>query len=317
MADIDISRKILTTTSSFGSNSGESIEELNEHGLQLVLNPFGRKLQPQELINLLEEYRPAGLLAGTEPITRPVLERAREYLRVISRVGAGWDNVDHEAAAELGIRVYRTSGVLTQAVAELTIGLMLAALRHITLQDRLLRQGTWQKRMGGLLQDKVVGVIGFGAIGQRVGELVQAFGAEVIFSEPRQVSVARAQQVSLQELLEQADIISLHASGKQAILGAEELAWISKPGVILINTARGDMIDEKALASGLQSGRIGCACLDVFAEEPYQGAFCAMDNLILTPHIGSYAREARQLMEETAIDHLIKGLREAGVVKRP
>jgi D-3-phosphoglycerate dehydrogenase len=171
--------------------------------------------------------------------------------------------------------------------------------------------------MGGLLQDKVVGVIGFGAIGQRVGELVQAFGAEVIFSEPRQVSVARAQQVSLQELLEQADIISLHASGKQAILGAEELAWISKPGVILINTARGEMIDEKALASGLQSGRIGCACLDVFAEEPYQGAFCAMDNLILTPHIGSYAREARQLMEETAIDHLIKGLREAGVVKRP
>ena len=113
---------ILATTSSFGTAALGS-------NLRLVVNPTGRKLKEEELINLLEEYRPVGLLAGTEPITRPVLERAREYLRVISRVGAGWDNVDHGAAADLGIRVYRTSGVLTQAVAELTIGLMLAALR--------------------------------------------------------------------------------------------------------------------------------------------------------------------------------------------
>jgi D-3-phosphoglycerate dehydrogenase len=298
---------ILATTSSFGTASPLS-------DLRFVVNPWGRKLKEAELASLLEEYRPAGLLAGTEPITRVVLEAAKDYLRVISRVGAGWDNVDHAAAADLGIRVYRTSGVLTHAVAELTIGLMLAALRSITLQDRLLRQGTWQKRMGGLLRGKIVGIIGFGAIGQRVGELVRAFGGEVIFFDPHPKACPWARSVSLKELLAQADIISLHASGKQKILGPEELAWIGNRGVILLNTARGDMIDEEALCAGLQSGQIGCACLDVFGEEPYHGALCSMDNLILTPHIGSYAHEARQLMEETAIDHLIKGLREAGVL---
>lgn len=136
------------------------------------------------MLELLERHRPVGLLAGTEPVTREVLTQARSYLQVISRVGAGWDNVDHEAAAELGMRVYRTVGVLTQAVAELTIGMMLAALRNILLQDRGLKEGAWHKRMGSLLQSKVVGLIGFGAIGQRVGELARAFGSEVIYCDP-------------------------------------------------------------------------------------------------------------------------------------
>jgi D-3-phosphoglycerate dehydrogenase len=301
---------ILATTSSFGVGFPAS-------NLRFVVNPWGRKLTEEELLSLLQEHRPAGLLAGTEPITRAVLERAREYLRVISRVGAGWDNVDHDAAAELGIKVYRTSGILTQSVAELTIGLMLAALRSITLQDRQLRQGTWQKHMGGLLQGKTVGIIGFGAIGQRVGELVRAFGAEVIFSDPRPVAVSWARRLSLKELLERAEIISLHASGKQKILGAAEFAWIGNRGIILVNTARGDMLDEEALSACLQAGQIRCACLDVFGEEPYRGALCSLDNLILTPHIGSYAREARQLMEETAIDNLMLGLRDVGVLTNP
>jgi D-3-phosphoglycerate dehydrogenase / 2-oxoglutarate reductase len=300
---------ILATTSSFGTGSPAT-------NLRFVVNPWGRKLKEPELASLLEEHRPAGLLAGTEPITREVLTAARDYLRVISRVGAGWDNVDHEAAAELGMVVYRTSGVLTEAVAELTLGLMLAALRSITLQDRLLRQGTWQKRMGGLLQGKTVGIIGFGAIGQRVGELARAFDAEIIFYDPHPVEVAWAKNLSLKELLEQADLITLHASGKQKILGAEELSWIGNRGVILLNTARGNMIDEEALAASLHAGQIGCACLDVFGEEPYRGSLCSMDNLILTPHIGSYAREARKLMEEIAIANLMVGLREAGVLRQ-
>jgi len=295
---------ILTTTSSFGTGAPTA-------NLRFVVNPWGRKLKEAELASLLEEYRPTGLLAGTEPITRAVLAAAKDYLRVISRVGAGWDNVDHEAAADFGMRVFRTSGVLTQAVAELTLGLML------TLQDRQLRQGTWQKRMGGLLQGKTVGIIGFGAIGQRVGELAQAFGATPVFFDPHPVNVPWAKSLSLKELLEQADLITLHASGRQKILGAEELAWIGKRGVILINTARGDMVDEEALSASLHAGQIGCACLDVFGEEPYRGSLCSMDNLILTPHIGSYAREARQLMEETAINNLMEGLREAGVLRTP
>ncbi len=314
MVNIDNRKTILTTTSSFGSHSSEGIEELSRHGLEVVLNPLGRKLQSQELLELLEKHRPVGLLAGIEPMTRAALIQARDYLKVISRVGVGWDNIDLEAAAELGILIYRTSGVLTQAVAELTIGLMLAALRSIALQDRNVRQGLWKKRMGGLLHNKMVGLIGFGAIGRRVGELAKAFGCEVVYYDPQPVSVDWARRVSLPELLAEADIISLHASGKERLLGAKEMNSLGKRGALLVNTARGELIDDEVLCACLKEGRIGYAALDVFAEEPYTGPLCAMENVILTPHIGSYALESRLLMEETAISNLLRGLRQAGVL---
>jgi len=311
---VDRAHTVLATTSSFAAESPHLLAWLKKHPLNLVLNPWGRKLTEAELLELLEEHRPVGLLAGTEPITRGVLEKGRGYLRVISRVGAGWDNVDREAAAQFGIRVYRTVGVLTQAVAELTIGLMLSGLRAIGLHDRQLRQGVWQKRMGALLHGKVVGLIGFGAIGQRVGELARAFGATVIYHDPQPVSISWAESVPLPQLLQQADIISLHASGKKRILGLAEQQSIGRRGVLLINTARGELVDEQALYSCLQEGYWSYACLDVFQKEPYQGPLCSLDNVMLTPHIGSYAREARRLMEEAAIENLVTGLREAGVL---
>jgi len=310
-------RTVLATTSSFGSGAPGLLETLRAQGLAVIGNPHGRKLREDELGVLLAEHRPVGLLAGTEPITWSVLEEARDYLKVISRVGAGWDNVDHDAAAHLGIRVYRTEGVLTQAVAELTLGLMLAGLRAIALQDRMLRQGQWQKLMGGLLQGKLVGIIGFGAIGRRVGELVRAFGAEVRYCDVQAREVPWARRVTLAEILTSSDIITLHASGKKCILGSEEFKSLGKRGVLLINTARGELIDETALGVCLAEGWVGGACLDVFFEEPYGGPLCSQNNVILTPHIGSYAREARQLMEETAVGNLLRGLREAGLIENP
>ena len=305
---------ILATTSSFGTESPRLLEDLRELGLKVVLNPWGRKLTEAEISDLLQHHRPVGLLAGTEPITRKVLEEGRSYLRVISRVGAGWDNVDHDAAAEFGIRVYRTSGVLTQAVAELALGLMLSGLRAISFHDRQLRQGLWKKHMGGLLQGKVVGLIGFGAIGRRVGELVATFGARVVYYDPLPVTVPWAEPVSLTHLLNQADIISLHAGGKQRILGPEEFQVLARRGVILINTARGELVDEETLYACLRAGDVTYAGLDVFQEEPYCGPLSTLDNVVMTPHIGSYAREARLLMEETAINHLMAGLKEDGVL---
>ncbi len=309
-------KTILATTSSFAKGTPERLEPLQKEGLKVALNPWGRKLQKEELLHLLKEFTPVGLLAGTESITRDILQEASGYLRVISRVGAGWDNVDREAAAELGIRVYRTPGVLTQAVAELTVGLMLSALRSIAHHDRLVRQGDWQKRMGGLLATKTVGLIGFGAIGKRVGELVRAFGARVLYYDPQPQlqEVAWAQGVSLADLLAAADIISLHASGTGEILGPGELTSLCKRGAILINTARGGLVDEAALYDCLAQGHLSYACLDVFQQEPYTGPLCGLDNVVLTCHVGSYAAEARQQMEEEAVDNLVKGLREAGVL---
>jgi D-3-phosphoglycerate dehydrogenase len=307
-------KTVLATTTSFAKGVPARLERLKGPGLRVVLNPWARKLSEGELSQLLHEHRPVGLLAGLEPITRQVLEEARDFLKVVSRVGAGWDNVDLEAAAESGILVYRTPGVLTQAVAELTVGLMLSALRSITLHDRLVRQGGWQKYMGGLLATKTVGIIGFGAIGQRVGELVRAFGARVLYYDPLSKDAAWAQAVPLSTLLAEADIISLHASGKGQILGPKELGSLCKRGAVLINTARGGLVDEAALHDCLSRGHLSYACLDVFQEEPYTGPLCHLDNVVLTCHVGSYADEARQQMEEEAVDHLLQGLREAKVL---
>jgi D-3-phosphoglycerate dehydrogenase len=308
------SKTVIATTSSFAKESQEVLELMKNRGLTVVRNPWGRKLSEEELGKLLEEYEPVGMLAGTEPITRSVLEKARGHLRVISRVGVGWENVDRAFAEQLGIQVYRTAGVLTEAVAELTVGLMLSALRSISSNDRLIRQGKWQKTMGGLLSERVVGIIGFGDIGQRVGELVDAFGAMVIYYDPQPTSVSWAQEVSLSDLLTQAEIITIHAGGSEQILGKAELKKIRKQGVVLVNTARGELIDESALQDCLMEGKVGFACLDVFETEPYCGPLCSLENVIMTPHIGSYAREARALMEHAAVKNLISGLKEIGIL---
>ena len=271
------------------------------------MNPFKRKLSGEELKSLVIEYQPVGLLAGTEPVTQEVLESGKNCLKVVSRVGVGWDNVDKNAAARLGIQVFRTQGVLNDAVAELCLGLMLSALRKLTLHDRQLRSGIWQKHMGGLLKGKTIGILGFGSIGQRVGSLCHAFGAHIVFHDPVSKDVSWARSVEKQDLIATAHIISIHADGSVALIGQEELARC-RQGVILINTARGGMIEEAALAKAILAGRVGCACLDVFDQEPYSGSLAESDRVILTPHIGSYAVEARVAMEEMAVDNLLKGL---------
>ena len=298
---------ILATTSSFGKGSAKVLKDLQEKAFNVVVNPYGRKLTEEELKELLNQHRPIGLLAGTEPVTDSVLNSAKEYLKVISRVGVGWDNVDRKAAEELGIQVFRTEGVLNQAVAELTLGLMLAALRNILRQDREIRSGKWHKYMGSLLKGKTVGIIGYGTIGQRVGELCHLFGAKIIYCDPYPKEVLYATCVTQDDLILQADIISIHADGAECILRKNELEKCRKE-VVLINTARGGMIDETALYSVLQSGQVAYACLDVFEQEPYDGPLAQLENVILTAHIGSYAKEARIIMEERAVENMLAGL---------
>jgi len=298
---------ILATTSSFGKSSPQPGAEIASRGDSLVCNPFGRKLTEAELTNLLQEHRPRGLLAGTEPITRNVLTAAQQHLKVISRVGVGWDNVDHQAAADLEIAVYRTEGVLDQAVAELTVGLMLDALRRITAHDRQMRRHAWHKQMGGLLAGKCVGIVGLGAIGKRVAELVKAFGAEVIFFDLQPRQFRDGQAVAMKTLLQKADIITLHTDGGEQIMDAGAFEQISGSAPIIVNTARGTAVDFPALENALETGLVSGACLDVFDIEPYEGTLLERDDVVVTPHIGSYAREAREHMERVAVDNLYRG----------
>lgn len=310
--------KILSTTSTFADESPELIETLKQQNLVYVSNSLKRKLNAEEFIALIREHQPVGILAGTELIGRTELEQARGRLRVISRVGVGWENIDREFAAAMNILVFRTPGVLTEAVAELTIGFMLSALRFIASQDRSIRSGQWQKQMGSLLQGKTVGIIGYGDIGKRVGELVNTFGASVIICDVPSLSFpgGEFEQVNIGELLNRSDIITIHASGNRTIIGPHELEQIRRKGVVLVNTARGDLIDEDALYESLLDGSIGYACLDVFTKEPYTGKLLTLNNVLLTPHIGSYAREARKAMETMAVANLINGLKDAGMLER-
>ena len=300
--------KILISTSSFAKFSDEPLRLLDKAGITYVLNPFGRKLTEDEAIELLQGC--VGLAAGTEPLTAKVMD-ALPKLRVISRCGTGMDNVDMEAAKKRGIVVRNTPDGPTLAVAELTLGYALDLMRQITRMDRELRSGTWKKRMGNNLKGKRLGVIGFGRIGRAVAEVFTPLSVEVAFNDPVAES-EMYQKMSVNNLLAWADILSLHCTktGGECSLFTTEQLRIMKPGSWIINASRGGIVDEAALYEMLKSEHLAGAAIDVFEREPYDGPLTKLDNVILTPHIGSYARESRIQMEVGTIKNLIEGLKD-------
>lgn len=308
--------KVAVTTSTFAKFSDEPLRLLKERGLDCVRNSLRRALSENETIALLKGC--VGVVAGTEPLTARLMDSLPE-LRVISRCGVGMDSVDLDAAAVRDIIVHNTPNGPTRAVAELTLGLALNLMRQICRMDREMRAGQWKKRMGFLLSGKNVGIIGMGRIGRAVAELFKLAGCEVAFYDTGVTEDFNGwQRMEIEDLLAWADIITLHcprpADGSY-VLDAVRVARM-KDGAWLINAARGGIVDESALAQSLQEGRLAGAALDVFTREPYpySGPLTRLPQVILTPHIGSYAQEARVGMEVDSVVNLIKGLEEAGLL---
>ncbi|MFZ4555586.1 MAG: phosphoglycerate dehydrogenase [Pseudanabaena sp.] len=308
--------KLLISTSSFDVNSNQILRDLKGKGFEIILNPHGRKLKESEVLELLSDDV-VGMIAGVEPLTRNVLSSAKS-LKIISRCGIGTDNVDLEAAEEMGIPVHITPSAPVIAVSELTVSLILSTLRRTFEADRNLREGTWKPLMGRLLGSQVVGLLGYGRVGKRVGKLIGTFGAKLIaydifcdslFTDIDCVS-------SVDKLLEEATIISLHISYNDDNHHLVNRDFISKmkPGSILINASRGGLVDEEALYDALVSGHLAGAAIDTFEEEPYHGKLISLPQVILTPHMGSYAKEARIQMEEEAAQNLLDGLVSIGLV---
>lgn len=293
--------KIFVSTSSFGEYSPEPINILKDAGCTVKLNPHGRKLTEAEVVELAGDSQ--GLIAGTENLDKETL-KAFSHLKVISRCGVGIENVDLREARTLGIMVVNTPEAPTTAVAELTVGLILNLLRCVSQQDRVLRMGQWQKKMGFLLEKKNVGIVGYGRIGRKVSAMLKSFNCNIAFSDPYQKS-NQDKQMSLEGLLAWADILTVHVSSDKALIGAQQIAAMKK-GSYLINVSRGGVVDEKALHEALTSQALAGAALDVFEQEPYTGPLKDVDNVILTPHIGSYAKESRILMECQAAENLLK-----------
>ena len=306
--------KILISSNSFGNINANPVETLKKAGFTVVSNPYNRKLTEDELIELLDKDA-VGLIAGTEKITERVMQNANS-LKVISRYGIGLDNIDLEAAKRFGIIICTTPDAPTQAVAELTLAFILNLYRRIGEVDRNLRSGKWNPLLGRLLFGKTLCIIGLGRIGKALVKLVQPFELKIIAHEPvpdnEFVSSYGIELASLEKVLSKSDIVTLHTPLTEEthyLIGKKELA-IMKPDAVIVNTARGGLIDEEALIEALEKGAIGGAALDVFEEEPYYGKLKNFDNVILTPHIGTYAKESRIKMEREAVENLLTALKE-------
>lgn len=297
--------KIAITTTSFGEYDSSPLDLCKAKGFEVILNPYKRQIQTDELIELCRDA--IGLIAGTELISEEILLKLKS-VKVISRCGAGLDNVDLAAAQRLGVKVFNTPNAPTLAVAELTVGLILNLLRKINRMDNLLRAGNWEKIMGSLLYQKNVGIIGFGRIGRKVAELLKPFDCQIAYADPFvKDGLLGLRQLPLADLLKWADIVSLHVSTKNKLLGEEEIR-LMKETAWLVNVSRGGVVDEGALLLHLKEKKIAGAAIDVFENEPYEGALKELDNVVLTPHVGSYAKEARSRMEMEAVENMLEGL---------
>jgi len=228
---------------------------------------------------------------------------AAPKLKVIARAGVGLDNVDVPAATQAGVMVVNAPTSNITSAAELAVGLMLAAARHISPASQALKGGAWKRsKFGGVeLLDKTVGIVGLGRIGALVAERLRGFGMHIVaydpYTTPAKASQLGARLVDLDELLATADFISIHLPKTPetlGLIGAEALAKV-KPGVVLVNAARGGIVDEAALAEAIRSGRVGAAGLDVFAKEPCTDSpVFEFDNVVVTPHLGASTEEAQE-----------------------
>jgi D-3-phosphoglycerate dehydrogenase len=302
--------KISVTTTSFAEFDPKPVDILKNNGYEIVFNKKGRALKTEEIPEICMSC--AGIIAGTEKYDLATLKSLKASgLKAISRCGAGVDNIDLKAAAELGIRVSNTPDAPTSAVAELTVGLILDMVRNISAMNSGIRNGKWNKVMGNLIKGKKIGIVGFGLIGQKVAQLLSGFSVEIAYFDIKNIPAVNYERKELVDLLKWADIISLHSSGlknNEKILDKAAIERMRK-GAWIVNTSRGNLIDEKALYEALKEGRLKGAALDVFEKEPYSGPLTELKNVILTPHVGSYAVESRIQMETEAAENLIKDLK--------
>lgn len=302
--------KILVTPKSLNpANPLPALAELRAFADTIVFNETGRTLDSADLIPLLADVD--GVIAGLDTFDAKVLANAPNLV-VVSRYGAGCDNVDLAAATAQGIVVTNTPGANAEAVAELAIGLMLSVARRIPTLHREVQEGTWRVNRGVELYGKTLGIVGVGAIGRSVARRARGFSMRLLGHDPyigaAAMSADGIEAVSLDDLLRRCDIVSLHLPSTPQtfrLLGPRALA-LMKPGSMLINTSRGELVDEEAVRAALVAGRLGGFGTDVYeVEPPGTGGVMALENVVTTPHTGAHTRESVERMADLAVRNLI------------
>lgn len=305
--------KVLATPRSFGKNNPELFDILRHAGLDVVRNDTGGILSAARMREKLADCD--GLIVGVDPVDATVLAAAPR-LRAIAKYGVGLDNIDLAACEARGIKVSRTVGANSEAVADYALALMLGVARKVALIDRRCRERDWSKITGIDLYGKTVGIIGLGAIGKRVARRCGAgFGMKVlghdIVWDDAWASENHVERADLERIFREADFISLHTSlddSTRHLVDAPRLA-LMKPTAILINTARGELVDGPALLEALEQKRIYGAGLDVFEQEPPQDArWYALDNLVMGSHCSSSTSGAVATMGHMAVSNLLRDL---------
>jgi len=305
--------KVLVTTVPFGEQNLLPIKLLESQEIEYLINPLGRKLQEDELAEMVTDFDV--LIAGTEQITDYVMSRASK-LTFISRVGVGLDNIDLLAAKRHGIQVSYTPEAPAPAVTELTIGLMLSMLRSIPYSNTQLHNGKWHRYFGRRIPEVTIGIIGIGRIGRNVIKRLSGFGTPRLLvndinPNPDLIQELMLEWVEKEEIYRNADVISLHVpltSLTRNMIRHEQLMQM-KSDAIIINTARGGIINEQDLFEVLKNGHLGGAAIDVFETEPYNGPLSQIERCILTAHMGSMSVDCRTRMEIEATEEAIRFLK--------
>lgn len=307
--------RVLCTPTTFGKKDPVLRSTLETLVGEVVYNPFKRPLKAAELYPLVRDVD--GYIAGLDEVDASVIQAANR-LRVVSRYGVGIDRVDIVEATRRGIVVTNTPGSNSVAVAELTIAFMLALARHLLRADEGIRRGEWPVLDGIGIRGKTMGLIGLGSVGRAVALLLRGFGCRILASDPFvRPEIAEQHHVRLapmEELLPQADFVSLHAPVTPSTTGMVSREFLERmnPGAFLINTARGELIDEPALIAALKSGHLGGAALDCFSKEPpdKDNPLLLLPQVIVTPHTGSHTDEAVNQMGRMSLENCLAVLRE-------
>ncbi|HEY9594274.1 MAG TPA: phosphoglycerate dehydrogenase [Spirochaetia bacterium] len=305
--------RVLIGSKSFGKAIPEHIERLRKAGCEVIPNGVGRAYRADELRAALRGVD--AIITGTDELTASVIGGA-DTLKTIAKHGVGLDNIDLAAARSRGIVVSAAFGAVHDSVADLTLALLLAVARGIVPSHISTRAGKWKGFMGMELRDKTLGVVGLGRIGREVALRAMGFGMKIVAFDPRHDDAFAAahsvRYVTLGELLAVSDVVTLHAGLAQAgrpLLGVAEIATMKK-GAILVNTGRGHLVDESALADALRAGALTGAGLDVFQKEPPEGSpLLTLENVVLAPHMAGDTEDARRRMGEITIENVLRVMR--------
>ncbi|MGH2355852.1 MAG: phosphoglycerate dehydrogenase [Chloroflexota bacterium] len=306
--------KVLVTGHTFRRVAGDHARRLTDAGCELIASPYPRAATEAELIPLVQGVDAA--LASTDAFTRRVFESASR-LKIVSRFGVGYDAIDVQAATEHGVWVTTTPGTNEHSVADHALGLMLALARQIVPLADQTRRGQWERAIGVELAGSTLGLIGFGRIGRQVALRARAFGLRVVvydvFPDQRAAAECGAGYVSLDELLAGADFVSLHAPATPEthdLINAGALAKM-KPTAYLINTARGELVNEADLAAALRAGHLAGAALDVFKQEPPDPVhpLLSLPNVLPTPHVAGLTTQSADRMAALSAENILAVLR--------